>query len=160
MANCFGPGEETVVRTHFIGHLIGLDFSTSPHLSGILNDAKQIRDRAFHYATQFFATVGRDQPVVWYLDDLHWADDGSLDFIEHVTRTCADVPLLICVFATDDFGTAACMGPGWNGTHPAMLQPLSKRESRLLVEEFFDRRTRAAGTPRLVVSGAEGNPFV
>ncbi len=33
---------------HFIGHLIGLDYSTSNHLKGILSDARQVRDRAFH----------------------------------------------------------------------------------------------------------------
>ena len=44
-------GDEPV---HLIGHLIGLDFSTSPHLRGILADPQQIRARAFHAAAQVF----------------------------------------------------------------------------------------------------------
>ena len=161
MATCFGPGEETLVRTHFIGHLIGLDFSTSPYLSGILNDAKQIRDRAFHYATQFFASVGRDHPLVLYLDDLHWADDGSLEFLEHLTRMCADVPLLVLCLSRPTFLEQR---PAWGqdgfGRTRLMLQPLSKRESRHLVEEILKQADNVPQELRdLVVTGAEGNPF-
>ena len=39
-------------RTPFIGHLIGFDFSASPYLHGILDNARQLRDRAFHYLAQ------------------------------------------------------------------------------------------------------------
>lgn len=161
MVACFGEGEEAQVRAHFIGHLIGLDFSASPHLSGILNDAKQIHDRAFHYATQFFAAVGRDRVAVMYLDDLHWADDGSLDFVEHVARTCADVPLLILCLSRP---TILEQRPAWGeegaGRTRLMLQPLSKRESRQLVEEILRQAENVPQELRdLVVSGAEGNPF-
>jgi class 3 adenylate cyclase/tetratricopeptide (TPR) repeat protein len=161
MADCFGPGDETLVRTHFIGHLIGLDFSESPYLSGILNDAKQIRDRAFHYATQFFAKVGSNQPVIFYLDDLHWADDGSLDFVEHVTRTCATVPLLIlCLSRPTILEQRPVWGQDGMGRTKLMLQPLSKRESRQLVEEILRQADNVPPELRdLVVSGAEGNPF-
>jgi class 3 adenylate cyclase/tetratricopeptide (TPR) repeat protein len=161
MIACFGAGEETQIRTHFIGHLIGLDFSASPFLSGILNDAKQIRDRAFHYATQFFATFGRERAMVLYLDDLHWADDGSLDFIEHVARTCAGVPLLILSLSRP---TLLEQRPAWGedgaGRTRLMLQPLSKRESRQLVEEILRQAEDVPQELRdLVVTGAEGNPF-
>ena len=126
------------MRAHFIGHLIGLDFSASPYLSGIINDAKQIHDRAFHYATQFFAAVGRDRPVALYLDDLHWADDESLDFVEHVARTCTDAPLLVLCLSRP---TILEQRPSWGedaaGRTRLMLQPLSKRESRQLVEEIL-----------------------
>ena len=138
MAACFGKGDDALERTHFIGHLIGLDFSTSPYVSGILNDAKQIRDRAFHYATQFFAAMARQQPVVLYLDDLHWADDGSLDFVEHLTRTCANDPLLIiCLSRPTILEQRPVWGQDGIGRTKLMLQPLSKRESRRLVEEIL-----------------------
>lgn len=161
MIECLGPGEESIVRTHFIGHLIGLDFSTSPYISGILNDAKQIHDRAFHYATQFFASVARSQPVVLYLDDLHWADDGSLDFIEHLTRTCADVPMLIICLSRP---TILEMRPTWGqdevGRSRLLLQPFTKRESRRHVEEILKQADNVPNELRdLVVNGAAGNPF-
>ena len=161
MIACFGNSEEAITRTHFIGHLIGLDFSESPNLSGILNDAKQIRDRAFHYATQFFRTVGGERAIVVYLDDLHWADDGSLDFIEHLSRNCADVPLLILCLTRP---TLLEQRPDWGlegtGRTKLLLQPLSKRESRRLVQEILRQADNVPQELRdLVVTGSEGNPF-
>jgi predicted ATPase/class 3 adenylate cyclase len=158
---CFGDGDEARMQAHFIGHLIGLDFSASPYLYGILNDAKQIRDRAFHYATQLFASVSRNSPVALYLDDLHWADDGSLDFIEHVMRACADVPLLIlCLSRPTLLEQRPQWGEGVTACARLLLQPLSKNESRQLVEEILRQAENVPQELRdLVVSGAEGNPF-
>ncbi len=76
--------ETATLYTHFIGHLIGLDFSNSVHLKGILGDARQIHDRAFHYAAQFFTDITHDQVGVIFLEDIHWADRGSLDFFDHL----------------------------------------------------------------------------
>jgi predicted ATPase len=43
----------------------------------------------------FFASVVGDSPAVIYLEDIHWADDGSLDLIMHITERCAKSPLMM-----------------------------------------------------------------
>src|SRR5205814_1636790 len=89
-------GAQGTQAAHFLGHLIGLDFAASPYLEGILADAQQIRARAFYYAGAFFAAVARDRVPVLYLEDIHWADDGSLDLLDHLARSAvAAVPLLV-----------------------------------------------------------------
>ena len=87
--------ENTELYAHFIGHLIGLDYSSSPHLKGILGDARQVHDRAFHYAAQLVAEIARQRTVVIFLEDIHWADAGSLDFFEYLMEKHLDLPLLI-----------------------------------------------------------------
>jgi class 3 adenylate cyclase len=87
--------EVATLYAHFIGHLIGLDYSKSPHLKGILSDAKQVRDLAFHYTSEFVADIAHDQTVVVFLEDIHWADSGSLDFFDALMRKQPDLPLLI-----------------------------------------------------------------
>ncbi|HST50500.1 MAG TPA: protein kinase [Pyrinomonadaceae bacterium] len=155
------PEEEVLLRAHFVGQLIGFDFSASRYLSGILDDARQIRDRAFRYASQFFADIARQYPVAIYLDDIHWADDGSLDFFDYLARDCAQVPLLIlCLARPMLLERRHAWGEGREHHERIALQPLSKKESRQLVEEIL-RRVR--GVPpqlrEMVVGGAEGNPF-
>lgn len=162
VAMCKGtPAEEARMRAHFIGQLIGFDYSMSKHLSGILDDARQIRDRAFRYAGQFFADISRQYPIVLYLDDIHWADDGSLDFVDYLTRNCAAMPMLIlCLARPTLLERRPAWGEGQERHARLSLQPLSKKESRQLVEEIL-RRVRGvpAGLRDMVVAGAEGNPF-
>ncbi|HLO17007.1 MAG TPA: adenylate/guanylate cyclase domain-containing protein [Anaerolineales bacterium] len=145
----------------FIGHLIGLDFSTSPHLRGILGDAQQIHDLAFHYATQFFTDVIHKQGGVIFLEDIHWADRGSLDFFDHLMNTKPDIPLLIIGLTR---ATLFEQHPDW-GTAPIQasrldLLPLSDENCRRLVQEILQK---ISVTPlaliELIVSKAEGSPF-
>jgi serine/threonine protein kinase/tetratricopeptide (TPR) repeat protein len=157
-----GPSEDEVrMRAHFIGQLIGFDYSASPPGSGSRDDARQIRDRAFRYAAQFFADISRDFPTLFYLDDIHWADDGSLDFVDYLTRDCADSRVMIlCLARPLLLERRPSWGEGRERHTRLSLQPLSKKESRQLVEEILKR---ARGVPpdlrEMVVGGAEGNPF-
>lgn len=158
----FGDGEESEMKTHFIGHLIGFDFSESLYIAGILDDLQQIRTRALQYAAQFFSAIAKNTPTVIYLDDLHWADDESLDFIDFISRNCAASKILILEFARPDlFERRSHWGEGQPNRLRLNLSSLTKRESRLLVEDILQKMT--AGIPPelrdLIVSIAEGNPF-
>lgn len=152
---------DALVRAHFIGHLIGLDFSGSPHLQGVLGDARQIRDRAFHYICRFFDDVTRGRPTVLLLEDIHWADAGSLDLIEHLLRERPDLPLLIVALARP---TLFEQRPRW-GEGPAThlridLQPLSEQIARQLVAEILRKLPQIPQTlEELIVRRAEGSPF-
>jgi serine/threonine protein kinase/predicted ATPase len=156
-----GDDSEALMRAHFVGQLAGLDFSSSPHLAGIINDAKQVRGRAFHYASEFFRRVARTSPVLLFLDDLHWADDGSLDFVDQLARECATAPLLVLCFARPELlERRPAWGEGQQAHARLTLQPLTKRESRQLVEEILRHAQAIPHALReLVVGAAEGNPF-
>jgi AAA ATPase domain/Adenylate and Guanylate cyclase catalytic domain len=83
------------MKAHFVGHLLGFDFSDSPYLRGALGDARQLHDRARLCLADFFRAVAAQAPAVIFLEDLHWADDSSLDAISHLALTLADCPLLL-----------------------------------------------------------------
>ena len=153
--------QTATLYTHFIGHLIGLDFSTSPHLRGILGDARQIHDLAFHYATQFFTDITREQTVIIFLEDIHWADRGSLDFFDHLMNTTPDLPLLIIGLTRS---TLFEERPDW-GTGPIQtvrldLLPLSDEDCRRLVEEILQKvPVIPPALIDMIVAKAEGSPF-
>jgi class 3 adenylate cyclase/tetratricopeptide (TPR) repeat protein len=152
---------EALMYAHFIGHLIGFDFSGSPHLQGILGDARQIRDRAFHYAAQTLAALTRRGPVVVFLEDIHWADAGSLDLMDQVMAEQPALPLLV-IGATRS--TLFEHRPQW-GQGPMQhirldLQPLSDYASRQLVEEILRKAPQIPKNLQdLIVNRAEGSPF-
>ena len=162
----FMPADaEAVMKSHFIGHLIGFDFSSSPFLYGVLHDTKQMRDRALHYLVQFFAAVAREPglgAVVLLLEDIHWADDGSLDALSYLLQSRLDIPLLVLSFLRPTFFEKR---PEWltvaqsRHTHIA-LRPLSQLESNQLLDEILKKAREVPNALReLVVSRAEGNPF-
>jgi class 3 adenylate cyclase/predicted ATPase len=153
--------ETATLYTHFIGHLIGLDFSTSPHLRGILGDARQIHDLAFHYAAQFFTDLTREQIGVIFLEDIHWADRGSLDFFDYLMNTTSGLPLLMIGLTRS---TLFEERPDW-GAGPVQalrldLFPLSDENCRRLVEEILQKVPVIPPTlTELIVAKAEGSPF-
>ena len=66
---------------------------------GIRKDARQIRDRSFNSIVQFFTELTLDSPVVLLLDDIHWADNGSLELIEDLAKLETSLPIFILCMA-------------------------------------------------------------
>lgn len=168
IANLMPRDTDAVLKAHFIGHLIGLDYSSSPYLRGMLSDVKQIRDRALHYLAQFLAaatTRGGIATTMILLEDLQWAGDASLDALTSVMPTCRALPIMIIGLARP---TLLERRPQW--CEPAIgdayqnaridVQLLSPDESRQLVDEILKKVPEVPEALReLIVGGAEGNPF-
>ncbi|MGE5376260.1 MAG: ATP-binding protein [Bacteroidota bacterium] len=154
--------QETASRyAHFIGHLIGFDYSTSPHLKGILGDTLQIRNLAFHYAAQFFADVARERSTVILLEDLHWADSGSLDFFDYLMSIQPNIPLLMVGLSRSTlFEERPDWGKGAAQTLRIDLTPLGEENCRRLVEEILKKvPVVPQALTDLIVAKAEGSPF-
>jgi class 3 adenylate cyclase/tetratricopeptide (TPR) repeat protein len=149
------------MQAHFIGQLLGFDFSDSVYLRGVQDDAQQLHDRALIYLSAFFCAATELAPTVIFLEDIHWADDSSLDVIEHLIQTLPDQRLLIvCLARPSLFNRYPDWGKGQAFHTRLQLHPLSEQDSRTLVEEILQKAERIPEELReLVVSGAEGNPF-
>jgi predicted ATPase len=100
--------------------------------------------------------LAREQPVALLLDDLHWADEASLEFVLHLLRR---VPRAACllVFAlrprdrSERLLAAARATSGWEHLP---LGPLSQAAAHALLAELPDAAVRER-----VVSDAAGNPL-
>jgi class 3 adenylate cyclase/tetratricopeptide (TPR) repeat protein len=150
-------------HAHLLGHLLGIDDSASRHIRGIRDDPKQIRNRAFHAEAQMFRRVSaRDgTPVVLQLEDLHWADDASLDFLDYLTQVNRDVPMLVLAMARPTLFERRPDRMSAEGVHQRIdLLPLDATGSRLLADELLKKLPEVpAGLRELLTGGAEGNPF-
>jgi class 3 adenylate cyclase/tetratricopeptide (TPR) repeat protein len=155
--------EDGQAQAHLLGQLIGLDFSASPHLRGILDDARQIRNRGFHAAAQMLrlSVAGTGNPVLLLLEDLHWADEESLDFINYLMQVNRDVPMLmVCLTRPVLFERRTDWAAAASDQTRIDLQALDARASRELAGELLQRLERVPPVLReLLTGGAEGNPF-
>jgi class 3 adenylate cyclase/tetratricopeptide (TPR) repeat protein len=149
-----------------LGHLLGMDFSDEAEVHALRNDPRALRDRAFFHAVQIMqqASAGVAScaaPLIVSLDDLHWADEGSLDFIEHLRRARFQTPLLLILLTRP---VLLERRPNW-GTQGSehrwlRLPPLTVDLSHALALALL--RYLPEVPPSLsqqLAVGGEGNPF-
>lgn len=144
-----------------LGQLVGLDFSDDAVVSEMLADEARFRDRAFAAVTQWLLRRTERGALVVTMDDAHWADDASLDFLDHFVRACADRAVVVATFARPELLERR---PTWadasNGS-TLSLAPLDERSSGALAISLLERLGEAvpAELGALLVRYAEGSPF-
>jgi predicted ATPase/class 3 adenylate cyclase len=153
-------GDRSEFKAHLIGNLIGLSFADSPHLHGL--DARQLRDLAFSALRDYLQGLTVDGSVVaMLLEDLHWADEGSLDFIAELHHGAADLPLVVVATTRPELLERK---PGWtdsSAAHEVMhLHSLDADNGDVLARELLKRVDGDAQRVReLLIAHADGNPF-
>jgi len=128
-------------------------------------EPKQARFRLFDSVTTFLKNAARSQPLLLILDDLHWADEGSLRLLEFLARELRDAQILVVATYRD-----VALGR----QHPLAqtLAELARQglSSRIVlrglaekdVERFIEMTAGLAPPGRLVTAvykETEGNPF-
>lgn len=157
--------DEPIMKAHFVGALVGYDFSDSPHLRGVRDDAKEVRARAQFYLGQMLAEAARRDPALILLEDIHWADGASLEAISRFAAEWPRLGLLVIALARPRLFERH---PDWGqqeGTGEAVqvrldLAPLSSLQSQELVGEIL-RKVEALPEVfrQRIVDAGEGNPF-
>lgn len=147
-------------RADVVGHWLGFDFSNSPAVARLAGRT-EFGISAQAYLVRYLRDILRDRPLVMFLEDIHWADDGSLDLILDLATGLANTRLLIVGIARPVLFERR---PNWGEGHPALerleLKPLSRRFTRDLVGEILQRLPTVPDELRdILVSHSEGNPF-
>jgi class 3 adenylate cyclase/tetratricopeptide (TPR) repeat protein len=129
-----------------------------------LEDESQIREdrqaEAFGAWRRFFEHLAERSPLVLVFEDLHWADDGLLDFIDYLAEWASDVRLLVVCVARPELLTRR---PGWGGGKPnattLSLSPLSREETARLIAALLEQAVLPAELQSALLLRAEGNPL-
>jgi predicted ATPase/class 3 adenylate cyclase len=142
---------EWVVR--HVRPLVGLDAVTPVSVeSGRLE--------SFAAWRRFFEALAEDGPTVLVFEDLHWGDDGLLDFIDLLAERAGEVPLLIvCTTRPELLERRAGWSGGKTNTQTLLLSPLSDEDTARLVGELLDQALLPADTQRALLVRAQGNPL-
>ncbi|MBP6786471.1 MAG: tetratricopeptide repeat protein [Candidatus Promineofilum sp.] len=156
-----GPDEESTRKAHLVGHLLGYDFSAGPYVPAFGDDARQLRSQAMFYLTEFFKSVAERGPILFLIEDLHWADDSSLDAIAALVAAEAVRPALIVSAARPGLFERR---PGWLKDRPEHrridLPSLGAAASDQLVNEILQKAEQIPDRLRqLLISRSEGNPY-
>ena len=109
---------------------------------------------------RFLEALGERRPTVLIFEDLHWADEGLLDFIDQMIDWTRDVPLLVLATARPEL---LARRPGWGGgksnASTISLGPLSDDETARLLGGLLDRSVLPAELQTALLARAGGNPL-
>ncbi len=117
------------------------------------------RQPLFHSARTLLETAASQRTLILVFEDLHWADDSTLDLVEHLAARSRGVPLLIMVLARPELLDRRPSWAGGIGEHVAVtLRPLDEKESAALAAAMLDHDSDGSRALR-VARRAEGNPL-
>lgn len=158
------PREETLA---YLTNLLGLQ-SVHPGMAARLRrlDASMLQQQTHAALRHVIMAEARAAPTVLILEDLHWVDPASRDFLEYIIQARVDLPLMLVLISRDsERKTVLRSLIAASERHPRppldiQLQPLSEAEGQLLVDQLLKQTDEPArALKRRIAERAEGNPF-
>jgi class 3 adenylate cyclase len=132
-------------------------------LVGLGGDGELGRDRrseAFAAWRRYLEALAARNPLVLVFEDLHWADDGLLDFIDHLVEWASGVPLLVVGTTRSELLDRR---PGWTESREhavtLSLSPLSDEETVTLVGALLEDASLTPKSESALLARAAGNPL-
>jgi tetratricopeptide (TPR) repeat protein len=123
------------------------------------------RYRLFEAASQLLAAASQGAPILLVIDDLHWADRGSLLLLRHMIRSTRQAAICIVITHRNDV-------PEWSSEFRDVVESLRREHTptrialhrlsdddvRDMIEEWTGRDSPLSLT-RLLARLTEGNPL-
>jgi class 3 adenylate cyclase/tetratricopeptide (TPR) repeat protein len=129
-------------------------------LVGLEGAERTEREEAFAAWRRLLEAAAEQRPLILVFEDLHWADDGLLDFVDHLADWATTVPLLIVGTARPELLDRR---PGWGGgkrnAFTLSIGALTDDETAVLLQRLLDRAVLDADAQQAVLRRAEGNPL-
>ena len=129
-------------------------------LVGVTSQGGAERDESFAAWRGMLEAIATTRPLVLIFEDLHWADEQMLGFIEHLVEWSSEAPILVLCTARPELYERA---PGWGGgkrnATTIGLSPLSAEETALLLAGLLEQAVLPADMQTALLDRSGGNPL-
>ena len=143
--------------TNLVGLLLGLNIQESDVVRAL--DAQTRQRTIFRVVTGLLDHVASEQPLLLVIDDLQWADDTSIELVNHAARQVTDRPFLL-VLAHRPEESLALDVSDLPGCTTLRLQELSDEDSLRLLDVLLPTTPQMPGhLKQLILDKARGNPL-
>ena len=132
----------------------------APRLGALLGVAEPGLGRAELFAgwRLFFERLAMVEPVILVFEDMQWADQGLLEFIDQLLDWSTSVPIFVLVLARPELAVGREGWPaGRRGATSAHLEPLADDAVRMLLSGLVDGLPEGAADR--IVQQAQGIPL-
>src|SRR2546423_1346373 len=117
-----------------------------------------VQSESFSAWRSYLEALAETRPLVLVFEDLHWADDGLLDFVDQLADWARGASILVLCTARPELLEDR---PGWGGgklnATTVLLEPLGSADCETLLDQLADElgpETRAQA-----IGASEGNPL-
>jgi class 3 adenylate cyclase/tetratricopeptide (TPR) repeat protein len=123
-------------KAAIIGRSLGLDVPSE--LAKIdSDDPERVRDSFFSALRSALEAIARRRPLVVAFEDIHWADEGMLDAIEHLAQWVRAPLMLLCLTRDELLERRPSWGGGRRNATQLFLEPLTAEDTRELVASLL-----------------------
>lgn len=154
-------GEEGPTKSYAVSRLLG--FFEEEIQTGELDEfaAQKLRQETFAYIAELFKAIMAEYPIVIYVEDLHWADDGSLDLLTHLAQISRNLPLMIVYTTRPSLFSRRFLWPSLSYHHSQLtVGPLTEKETHQLTNEILKKMDSIPeNLYNFIYSMSAGNPF-
>jgi class 3 adenylate cyclase len=143
-----------------VDELLG-DQQLAPHMLALVgtgSDRTLTREELFDAWRRFLERLASRYPLVLVLEDIHWADAGLLDFIDHIADWAQGAILILTMARSELLDLRPTWGGGKRNYAAIYLDPLTPEENEAMLDDLL-RAALPADLKRLVVQRSEGNPL-
>ena len=118
------------------------------------------QEESFTAWRRFLEALSAESPTVLVFEDLHWADDALLAFLEHLADWSQGMPLLILCTARPELQEQhPAWAAGLRNATTINLAPLTDDETARLIGSLLERAVLPAETQQALLERAGGNPL-
>jgi class 3 adenylate cyclase/tetratricopeptide (TPR) repeat protein len=148
-------GESAERRAAIIARSLGIDAPSGVLPSGA-EDPERARESFFSALRTVVEASARRHPLVLAFEDIHWADDGMLDAIEHL-GDWVRAPLMVVCLARDELLERRSAWASGGRAARLFLEPLADHDTRALVTALL--RGKGESLASMVAERSGGNPL-
>jgi class 3 adenylate cyclase/tetratricopeptide (TPR) repeat protein len=129
-------------------------------LLGIEATSSAEREELFTAWRRFLEQIAEGSPTVLVFEDLHWADEAMLGFLEYLADRAEGVPLLVIGTARPElYERRTDYAAGLRNANTINLSPLSSEETARLVSALLQTTVLPAELQQPILERAGGNPL-
>jgi class 3 adenylate cyclase/tetratricopeptide (TPR) repeat protein len=132
-------------------------------LAGVETDEAWTGDRreeAFAAWRRFLEAIADERALVLVFEDLQWADDALLDFVDYLAEWASGVPILVlCTARPELLARRPVWGGGKVNASTLQLSPLSDEQTAVLVHALLGTAAVEAELQTRLLEHAGGNPL-
>jgi class 3 adenylate cyclase/tetratricopeptide (TPR) repeat protein len=123
-----------------------------------LSEGSATREDLQRALRMFFEALARRRPLVLVFEDLHWAEEPLLDFVEQLSSRARDVPLMLLCLAREELIERR---PGWTEGSAGTLtvEALSADDANGLVSSLLADVDVSDDVRKQLLERAQGNPL-